>query len=413
MMKLSIKSTLAESNFRTADHSPSVAAVNRIAFVIILFLIFGSSVVAQGVKFEDTPYKQLLQQATVKKMPVFYFIHASWCPHCQKMQSDVFPDAQLGMFMNSHFISASRDGESGEGKAIMHKYQLNSFPSFIVLDGAGTLLYSFGGEFKIDTFLKELQTALTPEKQFPYLESQFNSDVSNSDKALAYIMALRKARMDASAAAKKYLATQEEKQLVNAVNWKIIANGVNDIDSREFQYVLSHQDEFAAVASKERVNRKIKNIVTELLRPFTESLDTTGYVKARPLAKSIHLRNTDSLVFNYDKVIWERTKNWAAYEKTIREGQEFIWDNPVALKEVALVFQDNYSASESLEFGLKLVVRSVELKDSFDGNLIAARIAKKLGNFDRARYFAEKARTYAKIVNFSTSEPDELLKSLN
>lgn len=384
-------------------------------FTLLIILLFTAHVVgrAQGVQFTDAPYKQLLQRAATEKKPVFYFIHASWCPHCQKMKSDVFPDETVGAFMNARFICASRDGESGEGKALMHKYMLTSFPWFMVIDDKGTLLYSFGGEFKADTFLKELQNSLVPERQLPYLEQQFNSDYASSDKALTYIMALRKARIDASEAAAKYLSTQDEKQLVSPLNWKIIANGISDIGSREFQYVLSHQDEFAAVSSKERVDRKIKNIVTELLRPFTESLDTTGYLKARPLAKSIHLRIVDSLIFNYDRLIWERTKNWKSYESAVREGQEFIWENPVDLKEVALVFQNNMTATESLAFGLELAERSVELKESFDGNLIAARIAKKLGEGEQALHYAQKAQDYAKSVNFNTAEPDELIKSLN
>jgi len=101
------------------------------------------------------------------------------------------------------------------------------------------------------------------------------------------------------------------------MNWRIIANGVSDIQSRPFQYVLQHQKEFASVSSPVRVEKKIINIVTELLKPYADGLDTLNYKKNRPIAKTIQLHKTDSIIFTYDIQIAERTKNWSAYKKQL------------------------------------------------------------------------------------------------
>ena len=53
----------------------------------------------------------------------------------------------------------------------------------------------------------------------------------------AYLDMLKNACMSASAAASKYLATQNEKDLSTRSNWDIIREYVNDPTSREFNYV--------------------------------------------------------------------------------------------------------------------------------------------------------------------------------
>src|SRR5690606_10355520 len=108
------------------------------------------------------------------------------------------------------------------------------------------LLYSAHGEFSAQNFIKEAKNALDEKMQFPYLKARFEADPTNAENCLAYVSALRKSNLDTEAAAKKYLSALPDQQLISSVNWKIIANGIRDIDSREFQYVLKKQPEFAA-----------------------------------------------------------------------------------------------------------------------------------------------------------------------
>lgn len=170
-------------------------------------------------------------------------MYATWCAHCNKMKSEVFTDTLVINFMNKNFICASQDVEKGEGDFFRKKFGIRFYPTFLFLNEDGKELYNTSGEFTAATFVVEAQNSLTKEKQLTYLEEQFLTDVSNSDKCLAYLMALNKGRDRnlLSPIAHQYLATQPNDKLVSANNWKIIANGVTNPQCREFQYVLNHQ----------------------------------------------------------------------------------------------------------------------------------------------------------------------------
>lgn len=130
----------------------------------------------------------------------------------------------------------------------------------------------------------------------PYLKQVFEDDPSNPEKCYAYLMALRRGAMDYTGVASKYFATIPDSALLTEINWKIIANGVTDINSSQFQFVLAHQKEFAAIASPGRVQRKISNIVSETLMPLVEAKDTAGYFLKRPSAAAIQNGKVDSLL---------------------------------------------------------------------------------------------------------------------
>ena len=267
--------------------------------LIFLFIVTLLPVTAQQkLDFDESGYQSILARAKKEQKPIFYMMYASWCSHCNKMKSEVFTDTLVINFMKKNFICASQDIEKGEGDFFRKKFGIRFYPTFLFLDEDGKELYHTSGEFTPTNLIAEAQNAMTKEKQFPYLEQQFLSDVSNSDKCLAYLMALNKGRDRNLLApiAMKYLATQSENQLISANNWKIIANGVTDPQSREFQFVLQHQKEFEAVASQKRVQRKIENIVVELLTPALEYKDTVAYAKKRLIAKTIQTAKNDSLV---------------------------------------------------------------------------------------------------------------------
>ena len=198
------------------------------------------------------------------------------------------------------------------------------------------------------------------------------------------------------------------------MNWRVIANGVTDIKSREFQFVLQHQKEFAAVASQSRIDKKIENIVNELLRPLVDNLDTVNYYKQREIAKSIRLQKTDSLVFKYDLTLAERTEKWDFYKKvTLEDTQKLVWNHASFLKEIGNTYFKHINDTESLKKAIYWVNHSVELNDSYDGNLLEAKLYNKIKDKKKDLEYAKEAKAIAKEMGWDSKEVDILLAELN
>lgn len=381
---------------------------------VLFFLLSCSFLQAQKpFPFNESGYESVMAQAKGQNKPVFYMIYASWCPHCHKMREEIFPDPDVSALLRKNYLVAAQDVEQDGGRAVAKRFNVNSYPAFVIVSPEGKLLYGFNGELKKDDFIKEVQESLLEEKQLPYLKRAFDNTPSDGNRALALILALRKVNIPTSEVASKYFATQKEEQFVSALNWKIIANGVSDMGSREFQYVLSHQKEFAGVSSDKRVARKIENIAMESLRPHAEKGDTLKYNAQRALAKAMNFRKADSIVYIYDKQVYEKVKDWKAYKKaTISATDEFASKDYLALRNTAGVYLAAIDDKEALRKAVAWSEKSVGLQQSKEGMLQTAKLYEKLGDFPKARAAAQDTRDFCVRVGFGTKEADEILNRL-
>lgn len=381
--------------------------------LLIFFCLLRLNLSAQGkIDFDASGFDAVLQRAQKEHKPIFYMLYATWCSHCNKMKQEVFTDTLVSNFINKHYISAWQDIEKGEGAVFKKKFGIKYFPTFIFFDPNGRELYNISGEFKAADFVAEAKNALIPEKQLPYLEQQFNADVSNADKCLAYLTALNKGRdrQLLSPIATRYLATQKDEQLISANNWKIIANGVTDIQSREFQYVLKHLKEFEAVSSAKRVQRKIENTVHEFLSPAVELSDTLTYHKRRSIAQSINLRRVDSLLFGFDTQLAVKVNNWKLYRKaTAASTEKFAWKDAKMLQEIAGNYLKNYSDSAALLDAIKWAQHALTLNETYEGQILLARLHLKNKDKNQARLWAEKAKAKNAAFGWKTQEADDLI----
>ncbi|UPZ14602.1 thioredoxin family protein [Flavobacterium humidisoli] len=387
-------------------------------FLFILFLSVAFQTITSQNQFVpvEVPYKTALENAKKEGKPLFVMLYADWCPHCNLMKTEVLNDPAVIDFLNKNFVCTYKNIEKEEGIALKNQFNTKSLPTFLFIDSNETLIYALKGEMKKAEFQNELRYALNPKMQLPYLEKEFLADPSNSDKFFAYLNTLKKGkdRTELSIPTHIYLDTQSDNQLVSELNWRVIANGVTDIKSREFQFVLNHQKEFAAVASQNRVDRKIENIVNELLRPLVDNLDTVNYYKQREIAKSIRLQKTDSLVFKYDLTLAERTEKWNFYKKvTLEDTQKLVWNDASFLKDIGNTYFKHIKDTESLKKAISWVDRSLELNDSYDGNLLEAKLYNKIKNKKKALEYAKNAKAIAKEMDWNSKEVDVLLAELN
>ena len=387
-------------------------------FIYLFLLCISIQTVKSQNQFvpDDTPYKKALETAKTQGKPLFIMLYAEWCPHCNQMKKEVFSDPVVMDFLKENYVCIWKNIEKEEGLLLKNKYNTKSLPTFLFLDSDETLLYALKGEMKTAEFMTEVKYALNSRMQLPYLEKEFLSDPSNSTTFFAYLNALKKGkdRSELSIPTHIYLQTQSDAQLLSETNWRIIANGVTDINSREFQYVLKHQKEFAAVASQNRVDRKVESIVTELLRPLVDNLDTVNYYKQREVAKSIRLQKTDSLVFKFDLTLAERTEKWQFYKKvTLADTQKLVWSDASFLKDIGQTYLKHIKDTESLKKSIFWVKHSLELNDSYDGNLLVAKLYNKIKDKKSALQYANDAKVICTEMTWNTKEVDTLLAELN
>ena len=124
--------------------------------VLLVNMLFVSSVYAQGISFFSGSWNDVLIEAKQKKKVVFVDVYTEWCGPCKLMEKNVFSDEQVGKYYNVNFICYKLDGEKGEGPEIVKKYGIKGYPTCLYLDEDGKLLYRFSGAKDVNEFLEEV-----------------------------------------------------------------------------------------------------------------------------------------------------------------------------------------------------------------------------------------------------------------
>jgi hypothetical protein len=249
----------------------------------------------------------------------------------------------------------------------------------------------------------------------PFLKAEYEKDKTNGIALMRYLVALKKGneRKELNPIAHDYIEKVADDKMVNEVNWKIFTNGVTDIESREYQFVITNQQAFAAITSQKRVNDKFVNSVVELLKPIVKTNDTANYTKQRAIAKLITAPIIDSLVFQYDLDHYETNKDWTKYKKVAAENiKKHAWNTPKVIKEIVLNVMRNSSDAPSLNQSLIWIKHSNELEESYDGLLLEARVYRKLNNIPAAIAMTNKAKTFSNAMGWDGKEADKLLADL-
>jgi thioredoxin-related protein len=384
---------------------------------LLTLLFFAFCLLSFGQKqtlFLDVNYDAALTQSKKENKPLVLMFYAKWCSHCNKMKSEVFVEPDVISFFSSNYICVAIDAESSIGGSLKNKFQnkflVKSYPTFAFLDSNENLLMCMAGEFKKEVFIQEGQKALLPDNQFNVLKERFNADNSNSENCLRYIISYRKAGFDATEITQKYLKTKQESELYTELNWKILANGINNLSAKEVPFISSKREEFAKIIGISRVEKKLIYMVSDNLKPLLEIGDTIQYNKKRPVAASLQIRKVDSLLFHYDLTIDEFSSNWKNYKKNSESlTSKFAWTDSNSLVSICNNYLTHIDDKKSLDLAINWAKQALSLGESLDKYILIANLYAKEKDFVNAIFYIKNAKSTAANFGWKTDEIDKLL----
>jgi thioredoxin-related protein len=385
-------------------------------FILISFIILASYsyVNAQDkLNFEAVELDSLLLRSKIEKKPIFYMVYTDWCPYCNNMKATTMIDPEVISFLNSNYIFAGLNFESPGNTSFKETYDIKTFPTFLMLNGNGEEIARFTGETKKEKFLTETKLALNPRQHLPFLKAQYESNKLNGANCLRYLVALKKGRTrkEINPIAHEYFENVLDENMINEINWRIFTQGVSDIESREYKFIVANQDEYVKITSQKRVNDKFINSVAELMKPAVSTADTENYKKLRAIAATITSTSVDSLLFKYDLEHYETTNSWENYKKVAKANiEKYAWTNPKEIQGIALTVMRNSSDSPTLNQSLAWIKHANSIEESYDGLLIEARVYRKLNNFSPAIELVKKAKLLFSEADHT--EADKILTDL-
>lgn len=102
---------------------------------------------SKGIAFFKGTYAEALLKAKEEDKYIFVNFYATWCGNCKQLKKS-FKDKEVGTYYNKNFINISIDGESKEGREWMDRYQIQSYPTLLIVDFRGNVLTKSTGVLK-------------------------------------------------------------------------------------------------------------------------------------------------------------------------------------------------------------------------------------------------------------------------
>lgn len=99
------------------------------------------SVKSKPIKFIENSFSTALKKAKAEHKFIFVDAYATWCGPCKQLKNTTFKDSQTADFFNQNFVNLSIDMEKEEGKDLAAKWEVQEYPTLLILDYNGKLLF--------------------------------------------------------------------------------------------------------------------------------------------------------------------------------------------------------------------------------------------------------------------------------
>lgn len=114
---------------------------------------------AQGMDFmpEGSLFKDAIAKAQKENKMIFLDCYTSWCGPCKALAANVFPDKEVGDYMNPKFVCIKIDMEKGEGPELNRKFEVSAYPTMIIFNKNGEEIGRIVGGGSKELFLSRVK----------------------------------------------------------------------------------------------------------------------------------------------------------------------------------------------------------------------------------------------------------------
>lgn len=220
-----------------------------------------------GLKFFEGSLAEAKAKAKAEDKLIFIDAFATWCGPCKSMDRNVFPQREVGDYMNAKFVNLKLDAERGEGLDVAKNYGVAAFPSFLILDADGKLVHRFTGGRDAKNFVDQVARAFDPQKSYVAAKERYLDGDKSPEAHANYLIALHNngELPRAASVANEYLTSLPIADRTNPAAWELFQTVIMNPALKSFQDFSKNFEAFAKVVGKEEADDKLKSIIIPLL----------------------------------------------------------------------------------------------------------------------------------------------------
>lgn len=291
-------------------------------------LIAAVTMMAQSMAFEPegTTLEQASAKAKAENKLIFLDCFTSWCGPCKKMARDVFPQEQVGAFMNPRYVNLKIDMESAYGAPLAKKLQIQAYPTFVIFNADAQEIGRFVGGCAAEDFIKNVEEK-SKDNSSADLQQRWQNGDRDPEFLQTYLATLNASYKgnEANDVAEAILDPQVETFASDSTLSMIFMRNITNPFSKAFTYTAKHPEALKTTLGDMPVDMKIRNVLNNFPRQVinehdgTADLDQAQFDRFVALLKELKLTDADHYRLSTLITLSSKQKDFASYIKYIKE----------------------------------------------------------------------------------------------
>lgn len=386
------------------------------AAALLLLLLTGLSASAQNrsITFVEKPWADIIAQAKAENKLIFLDGYTSWCGPCKWMAANMFTRDTIADYYNKTFVCAHFDMEKGEGIQLAQAFKISAYPTLLFVSPEGEMVHKrVGAPQTVTDYFEMGRIALSPGEGLGAMEKRYREGERDPQFMAKYLDRLQGAYTPVTEPLAAYFASVPEEKLLDRGNWNLLFLYENNLDSREFNYLLQHQAEFAARFTSDSVNMKLANTYLQALVGLARSRDFSdeSYAKLQQKVRTANFPDAGKVLFTSDLNLCQVRGNMDKFYKTAYDGLSTYYnDDPDMLNRVANFFFQTTADTAFLTKATVWANRSVSLHRTSENVNTLAQLLFKQGKTKEAVELEKEAISLAQKEKVSPKQFEETLR---
>lgn len=278
--------------------------MKRKNILAVATMLLAMSATAQT-NFRHITYDEAINAAKAENKLVFMDFYTDWCGPCKRMMNDVFPQKEVGDFMNEKFVCIKLNAEK-EGKELAKLYKVTAYPTFVGINTNKEIVFTKVGGSSANVFVADIERMIDPNKSPEKMKERYDSGERTADLISTYAAY----QMSEARSGRRYNKEKEKLayDIVNeyfnglsntdklaSENLFIYTNYIQDSNDAIAKYMIAHRNEFTPEIKEkiaDNINKILKTQIYSYLSGIKEYNEST-YLEAK--------KNIEEMGLNADK----------------------------------------------------------------------------------------------------------------
>lgn len=378
-----------------------------------IFTLLSSVHLLAQVQFKQaTDWELIRKSAAAENKLIFVDAYTDWCTFCKEMDKTTFMDTSVARLLHSKFVCVKMEMEKSVlGKKIAMKYMVNSFPSFLIFDAEGKLLYKLFGAEKPADFIKTIEQTLSKPVVFRLGYNHTNLDIKYPEFYVSAFAENGKRKFPSDSAVNAYLASQNN--LFDEAPIAVMLRFTPQLKDNYLNVLLDERGKIVELYGDEAIQSSLWYVLYKRMNKVAKERNHEGFIL---------LESRFGNFLNEDPA--QRMFFYADYYKLIED-----WERLIAVigeaKNSGVSLNDNFI--NSIAWNMYLKCESVELLKTASEWMNAvvqsspefayldtyAALLYKTGEYKQARMYAEQAIVTGKKQGEEVKETEELIQKID